>query len=711
VPLFVHPGLIQVRVFCRLFSLLFQDFIFRILSCSQNKFAVSPFVPLRFSCRFYPFARKTRLPIQRPATPTTAVAPPSSNASADKTEANATQTGTTEVETTESEIVVTATRNPQPLAQTTSAVTVITRRQIEDKKAFDLTDVIRLAPSVSIAQNGTRGKVSSIFLRGTNSNHTLVLIDGVRANSPADQRFDPGTIPVENIERIEVLRGPQSALYGSDAIGGVINIITRRGSGPFRTGGALEFGSDSMQRQTVSARGDLGRGGLSFSATRLRSGGEFQNDDYRNLGASLRIDRPLGKKSSLAFIGRVHDAEIGTPGQQLLSFDPNARSYPRDLFGSVQFTRDDRNRRDKISLGIYDRRLRFDDPINPGAAFGSFTNSLLKDRVVSLDAQSALSFGRHTVTFGGELRRETAEGDSKSTFGPTVFDRGTTTQALFAQDEFRSGKLALVPGVRLENNSQFGGDVNGRLAASYDISTHGRLKATIGTSFRAPAINELYFPQFGNPDLKPEKSLSYEVGYEQELKRDGRAELTLFRNRFRNLIGTVATPVSPAFPFGFKAGNANRATTQGVEIGFNQPFGRGFKAVVNQSFVSTSSTGGELLRRPRFNTSADLLFRRNKLNLDFGVVAQGRRFDNDFAAPPFGTGRGAGIYGGYTRFDVSAGYDVRPICSYIFAHKICSIGVMKKSPDFHRNASTSSSDCKATRFNALPGDWTQLPNC
>lgn len=565
-----------------------------------------------------------------------------------------------ESETTESEVVVTATRNPQSLAQTTSAVTVITRQQIEDKKAFDLIDVIRLAPSVSIAQSGTRGKNASIFLRGSNSNHTLVLIDGVRANSPADGRFDFGTILVENIERIEVLRGPQSALYGSDAIGGVVNIITRRGTGAFKSGGAIEFGNDSMQRQSVSARGALNRGGLSFSATRLRSNGSFQNDDYRNLGASLRIDRTLSTKSNLAFIGRVHDAEIGTPGQRFLSFDPNARSRPRDLFGSVQFTNDDTKRRDKISLGVYDRRLRFDDPINPNAMFPSFTNSDLRDRVLSLDAQSAFSSGRHTLTLGGELRRETARGDSQSSFGPTVFDKGTTTQALFAQDEYRKGKLALVPGVRLENNSQFGGDVNGRLATSYAMSTRGKLKATIGTSFRAPAINELYFPQFGNPDLQPEKSLGYEIGYEQALKRDGRVELTLFRNRFRNLIGTVATPMSDAFPFGFKAGNANRARTQGVEIGFNQPFGRGFTGVINQSFINTSSTGGELLRRPRFNTSADLLFRRNKFNVDFGAIAQGRRFDNDFAAPPFGNGRGAGFYNGFTRFDLSAGLDVRP---------------------------------------------------
>jgi vitamin B12 transporter len=123
----------------------------------------------------------------------------------------------------ETVIVVTAERNAQPLSQTPSAVTVITRQQIEAKKPFEISELIRLVPGVSVAQSGTRGKSTSIFTRGTNSNHTLVLLDGVRANNPSDGRFDFGQIPAENIERIEIVRGPGSALYGSDALGGVIN--------------------------------------------------------------------------------------------------------------------------------------------------------------------------------------------------------------------------------------------------------------------------------------------------------------------------------------------------------------------------------------------------------------------------------------------------------------------------------------------------------
>lgn len=573
--------------------------------------------------------------------------------------------GSEEAGEREVEIIVTPTRNPRPLADSTSSVTLIDRERIAQKKPFDIIDIVRQAPSMVIAQSGTRGKSASIFLRGSNSNQTLVLIDGVRANSPADGRFDFGTIPADNIERIEVLRGPQSALYGSDAIGGVVNIITRRGQGPFRTGGGIEFGNFATNRQIVSARGEVGKGALSFSASRLKSEGDFANDDYRNLNASLRYDYNLNSRSQLALIGRIEDGEVGTPGQQFLAFDPNARSQPRNLFGTIQYTNEAQRadkvlRRDRITFGAFDRNLKFNDPANPGAPFPSFTDSRLRDKIYLIDAQSTFNRGRHAITLGGELRREQASGNSLSSFGNTVFNQATTTRALFLQDEFRSGRFALVPGLRFENNSQFGSDVNGRLAANYTLDRHSKLKASVGTGFRAPAINELYFPQFGDPNLQPEESLGFEVGYERETTRGGRLEVTAFTNRFRDLIGTVATPKTPQFPFGFKAGNAASARTQGLEFSIAQPFGNGFTAIINHAFLNTSSSAGPLLRRPKFVTSADLLFRRNKIGADLGLNAQGRRFDNDFAAPPFGSGRGAGFYSGYTRLDLTLSYDLRP---------------------------------------------------
>lgn len=606
-------------------------------------FSIRKYLP--FAAPFLLCAAASAQDAPAPASPTPAPAA-ASDTSADEPER-------------EVQIVVTPTRTQRSLSETASSVTVISRRQIEEKKPLDVIDILRLAPGLSISQNGTRGKVASVFLRGSNSNQTLVLIDGVRANSPADERFDVGNLAPENIERIEVLRGPQSALYGADAIGGVINIITRRGSGPLRTGGALEFGSQSTNRQVVTARGEVGRGSLSFSASRTATRGFFANDDYRNNAASLRFDRDLGSNSSLMLTGRIEDGEVGAPGQQVLSFDPNARSRPRLLNGTIQFfnramSGERVRRRDRVSLGLTDRNQRFNDPVNTGAQFPSFTNSILKDQVLVADAQTTFESARNALSLGGELRREGAQGDTRSTFGPSNFDRSTTTRALWAQDELRSGKFLLIPGVRYEDNSQYGGQVSGRLGGAYELKDGSRFKASAATGFRAPSINELYFPNFGNPNLNPEKSVGYEIGYERPTARGGRAELTAFTTRYRDLIGTLQTGQN------FSAANINRAHVNGLELSLSQPLGRGLSLIANHAFINTSSSSGQLLRRPRFVSSADLLLRRDKARADLGLIAQGRRFDNDFAAPPFGSGRGAGIYGGFTRLDLTLGYAVRP---------------------------------------------------
>jgi vitamin B12 transporter len=561
-------------------------------------------------------------------------------------------------------VVVTPTRNPRPLTQSTSAVTVITRQQIEQKKPFDVTDIINQVPGISVSQSGTRGKQTRVFLRGAAPDQTLVLIDGVRVNARSFGGFDFGTLAVENIERIEVLRGPQSALYGSDAMGGVINIITRRGTGEFSTGGRIEFGSYSTNKQVVTAGGELGKNRLSFAATRLNTNGFHRNDDYRNLGASLRFDHPLSEQANLAFTARIDDARIGTPGQvnpSFFAFDPNARSDQRNIVGSIEYSNKVGKRRDLVTLGLYDRHLDFNDPANPGDPNAFANQNRFRDRVLTLDGQTSFALGKHTLTVGAEYYRESASVDILSTsseFPPFAasFSPTTSTQALYVQDEFRSGKLALVPGVRFENNSQYGSDINGRVSASYDLSTRSRIKTSVGTAFQSPTFDQLFFPPTGvssNPNLRPEESVGYDIGYELQLAGGGRFEATLFRNRYRDLINSGFPPV-----------NINRATTQGLELYLNQPFGNGFRAIINHSFLRTESSSAPLVRRPKFATSADLLYRRGKAQFDLGFVAQGRRFDigPSFTPEPFE---------GYTRFDLTAGYDIRPgVQAYVRAQNL-----------------------------------------
>lgn len=548
-------------------------------------------------------------------------------------------------------IEITSTRLPRDVAQSVSAVTVITRRQIEAQKPLDLAEVLNRAPGVSISRNGSPGQTTTVRLRGGESDHTLVLLDGIRLNSPSTGLFDFGQIPVENIERIEVLRGPQSGLYGSEALGGVINIITRQGSGPFKTGGQLEYGSQSTNKQVLTAGGQVGRGRLSFSATRLRTDGFFVNDDYKNLGTSLRYDLPTSKTGTLSFITRLEDAKSGAPNQQILAFDPNARAKTQNWTNSLQWRNDTSRRADKISLGLFDRKYHYNNPIDaPG---GSFDNNQFDDQDAQIEAQTSLLRGDNTVTLGGEYRREKATLDFNSggPFGPFTanFAPKRNNWALFAQDEFRKAKFSLVPSIRYENNEQFGGDVNGRLAGAYELGK-GRLKASVGTGFRAPTFNELYFPNFGNPNLKPEQSVGVDFGYERPTKSAGRVEATVFYNRFRNLIGSDPNTFLPA--------NLDRATTKGLELFLSQPVAKNWTLVANGTLQSVDSANQNyILRRPRYATTVDALYKKAKWNADFAVISQGRRFDDNFV---FGPGNVRGFYSGYTRLDLTLGYDLKP---------------------------------------------------
>ncbi len=548
-------------------------------------------------------------------------------------------------------VEITSTRLPRDIAQSVSAVTIITRRQIEAQKPLDLAELLNRAPGVSISRSGSPGQTTTVRLRGGESDHTLVLLDGVRLNSPSTGLFDFGQILVENIERIEVLRGPQSGLYGSEALGGVINIITRSGSGPFTTGGLLEYGSQNTNKQVVTAGGELGRGKLSFSATRLKSDGFFANDDYKNLGTSLRYDLPTSKTGSLSFITRLEDAKSGAPNQRALAFDPNARAKSQNWTSSVQWNNAGEKRRDKISLGFFDRKYRYDNPIDaPG---GSFDNNQFDDQDAQLEAQTSFLRGPHTLTFGGDYRREKANLSFKSggPFGPFAanFTPKRSNWALFGQDEFRKAKFSIVPSLRYENNEQFGGDVNGRLAGAYQLNK-GRLKASIGTGFRAPTFNELYFPNFGNVNLKPEQSTGFDFGYERPTKGGGRVEATLFYNRFRNLIGSD--------PVTFLPTNIDRATTKGVELFLSQPVAKNWNLTWNQTVQSVDSVNQQyILRRPKYATAIDAIYKNERWNADFAVISQGRRFDDNFV---FGPGNVRGFYSGFIRLDLTLGYDLKP---------------------------------------------------
>ena len=545
------------------------------------------------------------------------------------------------------EIVVTATRLPTPIEEVASAMTVITRADIARHQYQTLDEAIAAAPGLAAVRLGPAGTQTSVFTRGTESNHTLVLLDGIEITDPstADGAFDFSGILVDDVERIEIVRGPHSTLYGSDALGGVVNIITRRGAGPLSARASFESGTQRTFVERAGVSGSRGRLSYRFSAqhyltngetvtaSRLRPAGAADEDDgFENANVSARV----GFTTDLAdidLIGRFIDTEVEL---DTAPEDPNAEANTWQRFWRAQasFSLFEGTLENRLGLGYTDynrKNTDFADSLSP--AFSIATNEGDK---IKLDWQGDIhAFANHVISLGLETEEDKAESASSFSNGfVSVTDESARTDAGFAQVQSRFGEsLSTALAVRADNHDRFSTEVTWRASAAYRVGARGtRLTAAYGTGFKAPSLQQLFgadsFGGFGifvgNPNLKPETSDGLDVGMDQTLL-DGRlrAGLSYFEITIDDLIAFNGTFTSLI--------NQDSADIYGLE---------GFAALaldprlsLRADYTYTRSedgTGLDLLRRPKHKLSLDADWRpREDLELSAGVVFTGRRTDID----------------------------------------------------------------------------------
>lgn len=551
------------------------------------------------------------------------------------------------------EIVVTATRLEQPLPQIPSSVTVITREEIERQKAETVLEVLRNVPGVEIVRSGSFGKTTSVFTRGSNSNHTLVLIDGVRVNSPTTGAFDFADLTTDNIERIEIVRGSQSTLYGSDAIGGVINIIPRKGEGRPRVTFSVGGGHNQSFREMIDIAGALKPFNFSLAASRWDTDGFLVHDDYQNTTVSWRGDVALLPTVSLQLTGRFTDAGTNLPPVAGRFFDPNQSQQTTSRFVSTRLLhRPFPFWESRVGFSFVNEDLLFKDPANPGFE-GDFT-SQIETSIATVDLQQNLFLGKlDTVTVGFEWRQERGEAAATGPFAGPPFTKTITNPAVYLQNFLHLfDRLFVVLGGRLDDHSQAGTELTGRASLAYLLKETGtKLKGTIATGFKAPSLNDLFFPGFGVPTLKPEESTSYEGGIEQRLFGGLlHLEAVYFRILFRDLIS-----FEPGFPFGIKAANIGRARSEGVEFSTSiRPFpGLALRGAYTFLEAIDRDTRQPLLRRPkqRGSLSANCTF-LDRFHVNADVTFVGRR--PDFDPLTFERIKNEG----YTKLDLTGSWDV-----------------------------------------------------
>jgi vitamin B12 transporter len=527
------------------------------------------------------------------------------------------------------EVVVTATLEPAAAERVSATVDRIDAAEIERRQATRVVDLLRTLPGVAVTQAGSPGKVASLFVRGTSSAHTLVLLDGVVLNDPTLGAFDASTATPEGLDRIEVVRGPYSALYGSGAVGGVIQLLTRAPAGrTFRL--RLAAGSDDFARAGLAVAASSGP--IAFDlAGHLRQGeGALANDDFDARDGQLRVDARPDGAWRVGLLARAAHAEAGLPLDWAGAATPRRRQEWESTLVALPLDWHGANRSLELRFSRLDGELAVADPDDPFAASRATTG---REQARGVLAQR---FGEDwSLAAGADWQRETAT--TATAFGPGLADARQRASAGFAQLSFGRGPLRLDVGVRRDDHSSFGGATSFRGGAVVAVGQHTRLRASWGESFRAPSLGDLYYPFFGNPELEAERGESGELGVEADLG-SARLRLTAFRSELEQLI-----------QYDFVRGlpwNLGRARMQGVEATADLRH-EAWSARLDATWLDAEdrATGGALLRRPEWAGSLLAGWRGERSELAATLRYHGERFDVGEVRLP-----------GYSVVDLAAGW-------------------------------------------------------
>ena len=543
------------------------------------------------------------------------------------------QEETTHIKT--DEVVVTASRTKQEVKESPSSVEVITREDIDKMGAENLAQALQLALGIDTQENAMVGNRSSI--RGMNTNQTLILIDGrrVRTENTSETMnfYELKRINMDDVERIEIVRGAASSLYGSEALGGVINVIKKH-PGKMQTAVTLDWTSRQSDEGIRFDSGKLGKWALS---------GSFKHMGVREQGTDAGSNM-YGKKNFFNLDGRMEmtkdkwlDVFFDYLTEDLYMKDSltQGTDYDHKRF-STGIKYSGRDKRGDYEMQVYytyfDKHQRTRERANH--SLNSFDD--LKFNSLIFDGRRSIQVAKdHLLTFGGEYRKEDYEstrikGTNTRTLEGVTNQLGNSSMdytAFYLQDEWlASPRWLIIPSLRWDYNSEFGNELTGKLGTTYKITKDVRFKANIGTAYRAPTASELYFSWHhtpnarmdvqinGNPNLKPEKALNFDLGFEME-KDKTFGKITYFHNKVDDLIN-IDTVMSrlPGFPPRMLATgtyrNIDSATMQGVELEARQALGGGFSVRGLYTYLDArdGKTGERLAGRPYHKASLQLSY-------------------------------------------------------------------------------------------------------
>jgi vitamin B12 transporter len=552
-------------------------------------------------------------------------------------------------------VIVTGTREPQALSQSAADMVLISSETVRNTSATTVEELLRHEAGIQLAQNGGPGQSSGYFIRGAETSGTVVLIDGVRVGSATLGQAEFESLSLSQVDHIEVLRGPASSLYGADAVGGVIQIFTRRGDGAMRVTGGAAIGGYNSKQGDIGVSGSQGAFDYAASLGRQSSRGVSEirpndqfgdynpdRDGYRRdtenfrLGYSPAAGHHIGVNYVESHLNSQYDSADFLPPD--FAADPSAdfRNHLRTEVASIDY----RGEISSLWTTTVQLARNLDDSLTGGQVLSRFRT----DRE-QLTWQNALHLapGQQVV-----LAYEYLHEKEQATGFADDFSRNNNAFVAGYSGQF--GANHLEASLRNDANSVYGNNTTGSLGYSYELIPGLKLRALAGTTFRAPTFNDLYFPDFGVPTIKPERGRSVEVGTEWR-SGDTSASATVYQNKVKDLIGFDPDPNGTDCPVGDFgcAANTDHATLRGATLTGAQGWG-GFTLRGTVDFLSAKDddTGERLARRAAHQETLAANYARGSWTAGASILDVGSRPD------------GGIVLGGYSVVDLRATWRFMP---------------------------------------------------
>lgn len=554
------------------------------------------------------------------------------------------------------EIVVTASRLETPLKKTASAISVIESELLSPGRKFQPEMIFSHVPGVFYLQTGSAGQAGSLFIRGGNSEHTLFMIDGIEIHDPISpsRSFNFSLFNLSLIDRIEILRGPQSPLYGSDALAGVVNFVSAK---PEKNGAEVYGSLGSLKTWQAALRLFQTKDKFSYqfevnsfetagiSAANKKYPGNSESDGSRQLSLALKLKYNLRKDLSLSLQSRALEvrADLDNFGGPY-GDDPNYTQTTKFLFNRAELNGFFFNHRWEQKLILALESTRRENQNNPDEFHPEESQTgFYRGQFFKLDWQNNLYLSAsQTIIFGFEYKKESGQSEdiyvNQSTIYESLFpDRSTGLLAFYAQEQLNlRDRFSLTSGFRYDRHQNFGPALTYRIAGNLDLpEISARIKATLGTGFKSPSLYQLYAPStfygpIGNPDLKPERNLGWDVGVEKNLSQKMLLSLTYFHTHYHNLI---------QFYFGSGYTNIGEALTGGIEASVDFIPAAGFDCRLSWTYLQTKDlqTGKELIRRPHHTAYLSLRYQNKPIRLGVELYYLGPRYDVDYSSFPAST--------------------------------------------------------------------------